>query len=110
MTCRQTPTNLEALKREAHVISRALVARGQPDGPPTDVAAVFELLGSAQAHLDEIRAGYYEGEWELTHLDLAAAYASLAKAGARPVGDGLHSLGRPAFPVETALRRCGLVT
>lgn len=63
--------DLEALKREAEAISRALVARGEP--------------GSAEAHLEEVRAGYYEDERECTHLDLAAAYASLAKAGARAI-------------------------
>ena len=77
--------DLEALKREAEAISRALVARSQPDGPRTDVGAVFELIGSAEAHLEEVRAGYYEDERERTHLDLAAAYASLAKAGARAI-------------------------
>jgi hypothetical protein len=85
MTYRKTPDNLEALKREAEAISRALVSRGQPEEPPTDVAAVFELIGSAQAHLDECRIGCYENEWERTHFDLAAAYASLAKAGARAI-------------------------
>ncbi|MFE2044547.1 hypothetical protein ACFXAZ_27200 [Streptomyces sp. NPDC059477] len=49
------------------------------------MTAVFELIGSAQAHLHEIRTGYYEDELERTHLDLAAAYASLAKAGARAI-------------------------
>jgi len=82
---RKTPDNLHALKREAEAISRALVARDQPDGPPTDSKAVFELIASAEAHLEEVRAGYYENELERTHLDLAAAYASLAKAGARAV-------------------------
>ncbi|MGW1143263.1 hypothetical protein [Streptomyces zhihengii] len=81
MTYRMTPANLEALKRQAEAISRGLASRGQPDGPRTDVGAVFELIGSAEAHLEEVRAGYYEDERERTHLDLAAAYASLAKAG-----------------------------
>ncbi|MDF4254609.1 hypothetical protein [Streptomyces sp. WMMB303] len=85
MTYRMTPDNLEALKREAEAINRALVLRGQPDGPRTDVGVVFELIGSAQAHLEEIRVGYYPDELERTHLDLAAAYASLAKAGARAI-------------------------
>ncbi|TXJ83307.1 hypothetical protein E2C11_07495 [Streptomyces lavendulae] len=85
MTYRKTPDNLQALKQEAEAISRALVVRGQSDGPPTDVAAVFKLIGSAQAHLEECRVGYYETEWERTHLELAAAYASLAKAGARAI-------------------------
>ncbi|MEU2608854.1 hypothetical protein [Streptomyces albus] len=85
MTYRKTPANLEALKREAEAISRALVTRGRPDGPRTDVGVVFELIASAQTHLEEIRAGYYENEEERTHLDLAAAYASLAKAGARAI-------------------------
>ncbi|GAA0454459.1 hypothetical protein [Streptomyces olivaceiscleroticus] len=86
MTFRKTPENLDAVKKEAEQISRALLSRGQTESAPaTDIAAVFELIEAADRHLEEIRQHYYENELERVHLDLAASYASLAKAGARAV-------------------------
>ncbi|MER6975615.1 hypothetical protein [Streptomyces carpinensis] len=86
MTYRKTPANLDTLKKEAEAISHALLSRGQAESQPhTDIAVIFELISSAQAHLEEVRVGSYEDELERTPLDLAAAYASLAKVGARAV-------------------------
>ncbi|MGQ5640792.1 MULTISPECIES: hypothetical protein [unclassified Streptomyces] len=83
MTYRKTPANLAAVKKEADAISRALLTAGDDEAEHTDIAAVFDLIRAAEAHLEEVKTGYYENELELAHLDLAAAYASLAKAGAR---------------------------
>jgi hypothetical protein len=94
VSIRKTPENLEALRKEAEDITRALQA--STDSTDSDVARVLELVKGAEKHLEEIRTGYYPTEEEQVHLDLAAALAALAKAGARAVALRLDR----ADPVE----------
>lgn len=82
---RKTPDTLEQLKREAAQISAQLVAFGAEE-KQAEVGVIGDFLASAEQHLEDADAGgYYETEHHQVHLDIAAAYAALAKAGARAI-------------------------
>ncbi len=83
MSIRKSPENLAALRKEAEEISRTL--RASTDSTRSDIARVLELVKAAEDHMEEVRTGYYPTEEDQVHLDLAAALAALAKAGARAV-------------------------
>ncbi|WP_329564423.1 hypothetical protein OG711_38600 (plasmid) [Streptomyces uncialis] len=82
MSVRKTPEILAALRKEAEEITRTLADATDSE---TDVARVLELVKAAEDHLELVDEFYYPNEGNQVHLDLAAALAALAKAGARAI-------------------------
>ncbi|MFD4994762.1 hypothetical protein [Streptomyces buecherae] len=82
MSARKTPDTLAMLRREAEKITYALAGATHDQ---SDVARVLKLVKAAEKHLEQADEGYYPDEGDQVHLDLAAALAALAKAGARAI-------------------------
>jgi hypothetical protein len=93
MYVRKSPETVEELRKEASEITQGL--RGLPGASGSDIATVLDLIEEAEKHLDETRPGYYPTDEEHVHLDLAAAFAALAKAGARAVAFRLDRADPP---------------
>lgn len=95
---KRTPDLVKALKEEAEHLTNHLIGLAREDKTVegTALIAVVGFLRKAEIHLEESDAeGYYEEERHLVHLDVAAAYASLAKAGARALSARLEPVPDP---------------
>lgn len=94
----RTPDLVKALKEEAEELTGHLtgLAREDETVEGTALIAVVRFLQEAEKHLEESDAeGYYEEERHFVHLDVAAAYAALAKAGARALCLRLEAVPPP---------------
>lgn len=95
---KRTPDLVKCLKEEAESLTNHLIGLARKDGTVdgTALASVVGFLRKAEKHLDGSDAeGYYEEERHLVHLDVAAAYAALAKAGARAIAARLEPIPDP---------------
>jgi hypothetical protein len=95
----KTPDNVAALKEAAAQIRAGLGELAQTDKftARTEVGVVHELLEAAEGHFEDADPhGYFPTEEHAAHLDAAAAYAALAKAGARALAVRLEDGAPPA--------------